>query len=151
MASLRKLIQNKCKGKALEYLLRKRGSKGKDIQTAEYLLPNNELNIDDQRKLFAIRNRMIDIPSNFISKERNDIRCICTKIEEMKHIYECQYLNEKKPEVQYEAIFNGTIFEQKKVLKRFKISIQNRNSYKEIKPNHVILHCDPLPLVTIGA
>ena len=63
----RKLIQNKCKGKALEYLLKKRGSKGKeiqytDIQTAEYLLPNNELNIDDQRTIFAIRNRRIDIP-----------------------------------------------------------------------------------------
>ena len=37
----------------------------------------------------------------------------------MKHVYECQYLNEAKPDIQYEAIFNGTIHEQKKVLKRF--------------------------------
>ena len=150
----RKLIQNKCKEKALEYLMRKRGSKGKeiqytDIETAEYLLPNNDLNIEDQRMIFAIRNRMIDIPSNFISKERNNAKCICSKIEEMKHIYECEYLNEKKPDIQYEAIFNGTITEQKKVLKRFRNSIQSRDRYKET--NHVILHCDPLPPVTIGA
>ena len=37
----------------------------------------------------------------------------------MKHVYECQYLNGAKPNIQYEAIFNGTIHEQKKVLKRF--------------------------------
>ena len=87
---------------------------------------------------------MIDIPSNFISKERNNTKCICSKIEEMKHIYECEYLNEKKPDIQY-----GTITEQKKVLKRFRNSIQSRDRYKET--NHVILHCDPLPPVTIGA
>ena len=52
------------------------------------------MNIEDQRTIFAIRNRMINIPSNFVSKEKNDIKCICENIEEMKHVYECQYLNE---------------------------------------------------------
>ena len=71
------MIRIKCKEIALEYLLKNRGSKGKeiiykDIQTAEYLLPNNEITIEEQRKIFAIRNRMIDIPANFIAKEKND-------------------------------------------------------------------------------
>ena len=152
----RNSIRNKCKELALEYLMRKRGSKGreilyKEIETAEYLLPNNELNIEDQRTIFAIRNRMINIPSNFVSKEKNNIKCICENIEEMKHIYECQYLNETKPDIQYEAIFHGTIHEQKKILKRFKNSLENREKLLQTKPNHVILNCDPLPLVTIGA
>ena len=136
--------------------MRKRGSKGceiqyKEIKTADYLLPNTALNIEDQRTIFAIRNRMINIPSNFISKNKNDIKCVCNNIEEMKHIYECQYLNEEKPDIQYEAIFNGTIYEQKKVLRRFKRNIETRQRLKETNPNHVILNCDPLPLVTIGA
>ena len=152
----RNLIRNKCKELALEYLMRKRGSKGceiqyKEIETAEYLLPNNALNIEDQRTIFAIRNRMVNIPSNFISRNKNDIKCICHNIEEMKHIYECQYLNKDKPDIQYEAIFNGTIYEQKKVLRRFERSIEIRQRLKDTKPNHVILKCDPLPLVTIGA
>ena len=63
----KKLIRKKCKELALEYLLKKRGSKGKEliyneIQTAEYLLPNDELNIEEQRTIFSIRNRMINIP-----------------------------------------------------------------------------------------
>ena len=109
------------------------------------------MNIEDQRTIFAIRNKMIIIPSNFVSKENNIIKCICQNIEEMKHIYECQYLNKTKPDIQYEAIFNGTIHEQKKVLKRFENSLENRERFLKTKPNHAILDCDPLPLVTIGA
>ena len=37
---------------------------------ADYLLPNEEIEcIDEQRKIFAIRNRMVEIPANF-SKDR---------------------------------------------------------------------------------
>ena len=94
---------------------------------------------------------MIDIPSNFISKNKIDIKCICDKIENMKHIYDCQYLDKEKSDIQYEAIFNGTIYEQKKILRRFERNLEIRLRLKETKPNHVILKCDPLPLVTIGA
>ena len=69
----------------------------------------------------------------------------------MKHVYECQYLNEAKPNIQYEAIFNGAIHEQKRVLKRFENSLENRERFLKTKPNHAILNCYPLPLVSIGA
>ena len=57
----RKLLKESIKNKALEYLLKKQGSKGKEIKysclkMAEYLLPNNEiLSISDRRYIFAIK------------------------------------------------------------------------------------------------
>ena len=61
------LLRKSIKEKALQYLLMKRGSKGKEIvyqnlKMAEYLLPNNEsLSISEKRYIFAIRNRMVKI------------------------------------------------------------------------------------------
>ena len=119
----KKSIREKCNNLALEYLLKKRGSKGKEIiykeiQTAEYLLPNEELNIEKQRTIFAIRNRMIDIPANFVSSEQNNTKCICKEIENLKHIYECKYLNKEIVKVEFNKIYNGTIKEQKKIAMR---------------------------------
>ena len=63
----RKILQESIRAKALQYLLEKRGSKGSEIRysslkIAEYLSPNYEnLSIEDQRYIFAIRNRMIRI------------------------------------------------------------------------------------------
>ena len=59
--------------KALEYLVSKIRSKGKEIEyselkMAEYLMPNLEnISIDDRRQIFQIRNRMLPIPSKFPS------------------------------------------------------------------------------------
>ena len=58
----------------------------------------------------------------------------------MKHIYECQYLNKEKPDIQCEPIFNGTIYEQKKVSRRFERNKIIRQILKETNPNHVILN-----------
>ena len=65
------IIKQKIKEKSFEYLLKKRKRKGNEIiyselQMADYLLPNENINnIEDQRYLFAIRNKMINIPTNF--------------------------------------------------------------------------------------
>ena len=69
-----KLLQESIRKKALQYLVEKQGRKGKEIKylslkMAEYLLPNSEiLTISEQRKIFAIRNRMILIENNFPNK-----------------------------------------------------------------------------------
>ena len=49
---------------------------------------DKELSITDKRYIFAIRNRMIDIPTNFPSKNRNnDEKCRkCGDIESIKTI-----------------------------------------------------------------
>ena len=126
------MIRKKCKELALEYLLNKRGSKGKEIiyneiQTAEYLLPNEDLNIEEQRTIFSIRNWMIDIPSNFVSNENNMSKCICNQTENMKHIYECNHINREKPEVTIWTNFHGTIREQRKIAQRILYNMEQRS------------------------
>ena len=92
------IVKQKCKDSAYNYLMNRRGSKGIEIeynriQMSEYLLPNNELNIENQQKLFAIRNKMVNIPSNFTAREKNYSKCICGEKENMEHIYVCENLN----------------------------------------------------------
>ena len=66
-----KMIKLKLANNSLEYLLSKRGSKGKEIfyqklEMAEYLMPHNDkLSIQEKQSLFAVRNRMINIGNNF--------------------------------------------------------------------------------------
>ena len=56
---------------------------------AEYLVPfNNSLTIEEKCEIFAIRNRMINIPFNFSSK--SEYKCECGKFEDMQHIYMCE-------------------------------------------------------------
>ena len=55
---------------SLKYLLNKRGKKGNELaypylEMAEYLLPYNRQSIDEKCEMFAIKNSMINIPSNF--------------------------------------------------------------------------------------
>ena len=49
--------------------------KYEEIEMAEYLLPNNSLNIENARKLFSIHNRMVQISAIFSSKEKNVSKC----------------------------------------------------------------------------
>ena len=72
---------------ALVYLINKRGSKGKEInykrlKMAEYLMPhNNKIGIEEKRKLFSIRNNMIEIGNNF---GKNENCMFCKTKEDMK-------------------------------------------------------------------
>ena len=111
-AKFNNILKSRVRENALLYLKGKQKSKGKeimycDIEMAEYLLPsNNTLNIVQKQKLFAVRNRMIEISSNFCS---SDIihACVCGEAENMKHIYICKLLNKgKQPKDEYENISN---------------------------------------------
>ena len=107
-------VKDKCRKGAYKYLMKKRGSKGSEIEypkieMAKYLLPNKYLTIDEQRQLFAVRNRMVDIPSNFSTKENNLSKCVCQQKEDMQHIYICEYLNTKEPEESFEKLFSGNM------------------------------------------
>ena len=120
----KEIVRKKCSEYAYKYLMNKRGTNGseleyKELKMSEYLLPNNQLTIEEQRTLFGMRNGMIDIPANFSTKKENKAKCICKENEDMQHIYNCEYLNSDKPAEKYEKIFSGEISEQKAVLKRF--------------------------------
>ena len=82
--SFKNLVKSRIERNALKYLLRKRGSKGaeiefKSLEMSEYLLPfNSKLGIEGKRQMFEIRNKMTKIPSNFGNKEE---KCLCGEIE----------------------------------------------------------------------
>ena len=123
------ILNEKIQSAAFIYLTKKRGFKESSIEykylkMAEYLSPIcTRIGIEEKRKMFAIRNNMVDIRSNKIS--RNEIvKCICGERETQKHIYECKMLNSEENPVEYEKIFNGRIEEQIEVFKRFDNNFQ---------------------------
>ena len=130
------ILKEKIKEEALKYLLEKRGKKGGEInysylEMAEYLLPfNNKLSIDEKREMFAVKNAMINIPANFTSK--NETKCECGKLEDMQHIYECEQLNNKTPEISFRKIFVGNLRQQIEVFKQFAHNMKNREKMKQI-------------------
>ena len=137
------IVRKKCKERAFEYLLSKRGKKGqnieyKNLRMAEYFLPNEELTIEEQRNIFEIRNMMTNIPSNYISKKANTSRCICGEIEDIEHIYYCRKLNTKEPEVEYKEINGDNLKELKYIQERIEENMKEREISQEI------LYCDPL-------
>ena len=133
----KEIIKNKCTEYAYKYLMKKRGSKGQEIKytelgMSEYLLPNDELNIENQRKIFSMRNRMEKIPYNYSSNKENRKKCTsCEEYEDMEHIYNCEYLNIEEPIEKYEKIFIGNIYEQKRVLERFEKNMDIREILEE--------------------
>ena len=128
--------------KGFEYLLEKRGTKGKEIvytklEMQEYLLPNNELNIEDQRMIFALRNKMNTLPANFCRRKENKEKCVCGENEENEHIYNCRLLYDEEAEESYEKIYNGTTRSQEKVLRRFENNLKKKQEINSIP-------CDPI-------
>ena len=61
------------------------------------------MTIEEKRELFALRNRMTDIPNNFGKKEE---KCVCGTLETMSHIYSCESLNQTKKGIHYNQIYN---------------------------------------------
>ena len=140
-------MKKKIKEIALIYLLEKKGLKGSEIcysslEMADYLLPfNNTLTINEKCELFAVRNKMINIPSNFSSN--CEMKCGCGQIETMKHIYECEMLNKNENNViPYEKVYNGNLRQKIEVYKRFKKIWMNREKLKDLTSNP----CDISPL-----
>ena len=108
------------------------------MEMSDYLLPTNKnLTIEQKRRLFAIKNKMIDIPSNFSS--RIETRCQCGSIENMEHIYLCQTLNQETRILPYEKIYNGNINEQITIFEIFERSLEIR----ERNQTETELPCDP--------
>ena len=69
---------------------------------SEYLLPNNNLTIEEQRTMFSTRNWMVnDIPANLSSKKENTAKYTYGESEDMEHVYNCKYLNIEEPTEEY--------------------------------------------------
>ena len=138
-----KILNTRMNENALIYLLNKQKSKGKSIRysemrMAEYLLPiNTQLTVIQKQKMFAVKNRMIEIYENFPGKQLKK-ECICNEIESMSHIYNCETLNEGKSQIlKFEQIYEGNIKDQIEVFKHFEENL-NRRELINLKPP-----CDP--------
>ena len=137
------MIKEAITEKALEYLLKLRGSKGQEIEyrwtkMADYLMPSEEnLTIEDKRYIFAMRNRMIIIPTNFPSKNLNqNENCrICGVRETMDHLYSCKW-DQENNKIKYENIFGDNLKTMKTVYNQFKSKYEKREK-------HINMPCDP--------
>ena len=100
------ILKEKVKSAAFIYIIEKQRSKGGEIEYTElkmsdYLLPNNELSIEEKIQVFSIRNKMDkNIPANFCSSQKIII-CFCGNREKMEHVYKCKLLNEVEPSIKY--------------------------------------------------
>ena len=85
---------------------------------------------------------MVKIENDF---GRNEKCVMCDSIEDMNHIYNCEYLNEEEPKIEFERIFKGNLFEQIRVFRKFEKNMKKRNEEKS-KTNQIPCDpfCDPL-------
>ena len=57
----------------------------------------------------------------------------------MDHIYTCAFLNEKKPEINYEKLYNGNLRSQIEIFRKMESNLKRRNQIRT--QNNV--PCDP--------
>ena len=144
-----KKIKIKISEIALEYLLNKRGSKGKEIlytnlEMAEYFMPHNDkLNIEEKRRLFSVRSRMVEIADNF---GKIELCKMCETKQDMEHIYNCKYLNEEQNKIKFEQIYIGNLNQQIQIWKKFEMNLERSKKWttNENYPSDPSLICDPL-------
>ena len=74
---------------AKDFILSCKSTKWGPQRVKNKLKFKNKLKIEEKQRLFAIRNRMIDIPNNFGKSEL----CSCGEQENMVHVYSCKHLN----------------------------------------------------------
>ena len=144
------IIKAKCNELAFRYLMNKRRTKGKEIeytriQMAQYLLPNGHLEIEDQKQINEIRNKITNITANYSSNGKKEQICICGEKETMDHIYNCKKLNNSELNIKYENIYSENVKNLKMILNRFKQSMKTRNENL-----HVIQNCDPPNFVSLS-
>ena len=153
-----KLLKERIKENAFDYLLKKQGTKGKDIlykniEMANYLQPYSKISIEEKQKIFEMRNKMTQIPNNYLNGEKK-VKCVCDMVEDMSHIYECKILNTgNEIKVKYEEIYRENIVKQIEILRIFENNLEKRRKMQNIgiekrkekrKGEKRILPCDLL-------
>ena len=92
------------------------------------MLPNKVLTFSDQKLLFAYRSRTNKLKYNYPTNEELEL-CQCGVKITNEHLYYCSELHQGNSEQDtYERIFDGTLIEQKRILK-----ILETNMTKHIK------------------
>ena len=124
----RKLTKAKILEAAFLELKRKqeKGSKGRTIRygkslaMADYLCPNNQLSVQDQRDAFRIRSRTNPLPVY----RGNPQLCLCAENKENYHILQCDITNPGM-KIDLEVLSNGSLLEMKTTLLQWRESMEN--------------------------
>ena len=127
-----KIVKGKCIENAFKYLKNKqeKGSKGSGINytclaMADYLCPEANMTLKDQREIFLIRCR-----TNSLSANRGIIEnceTMCGEILDNSHIFQCKKLNTNPNNLDIENILNGYLNEKKEHLKIWRENMEKRN------------------------
>ena len=121
----RNLTKLRCEEAAFSDLILKRdnGSKGRHLKygaklaMSDYLCPNDQLTVEDQRLIFQIRSQSNPLPAN--RGEPQPCSRGCGEIQDNCHIVECSFLK-KEEKRDYTLLINGILHETKNNLEQWK-------------------------------
>ena len=126
-----KIVNRKINTEAFIYLKSKIKSKGSSIkygtnlEMQSYLKPNRVLTFQEQIEIFSYRSKMNEISCNFRDLKKEEELCICKSTMNNTHLYHCKVINNgKDPKHNYEDLLNGTLHQQKYVLKIMKKNLE---------------------------
>ena len=132
------IVKTKCADIAFYDLIgrHKKGSKGAGInysclEMADYLLPQSNISLEDQREIFAIRCRTNPLGANRGIEEFCETQC--GQILNNSHIFECNILNQNRKVLDIKKILNGYISEKKEMLIVWKQNMKRRESFLRIQ------------------
>ena len=87
---------------------------------ADYLSPNNQLSVQDQRDLFQIRSRTNSLPAN----KGTPLPCVCGADQDNYHILQCDIINPGE-KIEIEDFINGSLSNMKTTLCQWRESMEN--------------------------
>ena len=94
---------------------------------ADYLLPQANISIEDQREIFSIRCRTNPLGANRGITEYCETKC--GEVLNNSHIFKCNVLNNHEEKYEYDKILNGYTKEKKKHLIIWKENMKKRETY----------------------
>ena len=128
-SDFRKFTKNACETKAF-FELRQRqenGNKGRNLlyedkfQMPDYLCPNDQCSVEDQRILFQIRSRTNPIPAR---GSPHLCSTGCGEFFENSHVLTCEVLNQES-KFDLNSLINGSLNEMRICLKQWKENMKN--------------------------
>ena len=102
---------------------------------------NDVLTIEQQRYIFSLRNRMLNIPANYSAN--SEVKCCCGVDEDMQHIFSCKQLNTSEEVLEYEQLFSGSLIEQKMIAHIFEGNMKTRNENNENSDHATLIEVPP--------
>ena len=92
---------------------------------ADYLCPEANMSLTDQRETFSIRCRTNSLGANRGIIE--NCETMCGEVLDNSHIFKCKILNKNNSDYNYEKILNGFIIEKKHNLRIWRENMKKRN------------------------